>query len=380
MHLPGGRIQSMGKYNTSEPRLQAVNTVKNNKEQQTSTRLYCDLDTGEAVEGLRDDKFPWRQRKQRTMELATLYRTAKLGDKADKVVSCSTWLQYLATPDDKRQLHHFNACKNRLCPVCNKRKAKRMAVQLLKVLEKVQSDHKGTQLIFLTLTVRNCTGDKLRETLDDLTGAWKKLIDRRPVKRAVRGWFRAIEITYNEDTDTYHPHIHAILVVENAYFFKNSPLYLTQPTWEKMWRECLKVDYNPRVDIRSTYGKGGKTRKAKKERGEVLEAAKYATKDSDFLNPRIAKEKAAEVVATYDAALRRKRLTAMGGWVKDAAKQLAVDVEDDSDLVHDTDGDGELTPETAELLEDYGWHFGVSDHVLLSRRDNPEYQGQEETT
>lgn len=369
----------MGQYNTAEPRLQAVNTVKNNKEQQKATRIYCDLDTGEAVEGLRDDKFPWRQRKQRTMELATLYRTAKLPDKADKVVSCSTWLQYLATPDDKRQLHRFNACKNRLCPVCNKRKAKHMAVQLLKVLDKVQADHKGTQLIFLTLTLRNCTGDKLRATLDELTPAWFKLIRRRPFVRAVKGWFRAIEITYNEDADTYHPHIHAILVVENAYFYKNSPLYLTQPTWEKMWRESLQVDYNPRVDVRSTYGKGGKTKKAKKERGEVLEAAKYATKDSEYLDPRLPKEKAAEIVATYDAALRRKRLTAMGGWVKDAAKQLAVDVEDDSDLVHDTDGEGELTSKTAELLEDYGWNFGVSDHVLLSRRDNPDYEGSSGT-
>ena len=51
------------------------------------SNFHCDLDTGEAVEGLRDEKFPWRQRKQRTLELATLYRTAKLDDKADKVVS-----------------------------------------------------------------------------------------------------------------------------------------------------------------------------------------------------------------------------------------------------------------------------------------------------
>ncbi|MGC8000873.1 hypothetical protein, partial [Salmonella enterica] len=84
-------------------------------------------------------KFPWRERKLKGLDLATLYRTAKLPDKAEKVVSCSTWLQYLATPDDRRQLHHFNACKNRLCPICNKRKAKRMAAQLLKVLDKVQA-------------------------------------------------------------------------------------------------------------------------------------------------------------------------------------------------------------------------------------------------
>ena len=368
-------FQPMKEYSTSGPKRQEGKT---NKRQQSTTKiLWADPDTGEAVElePLRDDKFPWQQRKLKGLDLATLYRTAKLPDKAEKVLSCSTWLQYLATPDDRRQLHHFNACKNRLCPICNKRKAKRMAAQLLKVLDKVQADHKGTQLIFLTLTLRNCEGDKLRATLDELTPAWFRLIRRRPFARAVRGWFRAIEITYNEDADTYHPHIHAILVVENAYFYKNSPLYLTQPTWEKMWRESLRVNYNPRVDVRSTYGKGGKTRKAKKERGEVLEAAKYATKDSDFLNPRMATEKAAEIVATYDAALHRKRLTAMGGWVKEAAAALAVDVEDDSDLVHDTDGEGELTAATAELLEDYGWHFGVSQHVLMFRQNNPDYQG-----
>lgn len=365
----------MNKYITDAPGKQEGKT---NKRQQTTIKILCaDPETGEAVElePLRDDKFPWRERKLRGLDLATLYRTAQLPDKADKVVSCSTWLQYLATPDDKRQLHHFNACKNRLCPICNKRKAKRMAAQLLKVLDKVQADHKGTQLIFLTLTLENVPGDKLRAALDELTTAWVKLIRRRPFTRAVRGWFRAIEITYSEDADTYHPHIHAILVVENAYFYRNSPLYLTQSAWVTMWRESLQVNYNPVVDIRSTYGKGGKTKKAKKERGEVLEAAKYATKDSDFLNPRIAKEKAAEIVATYDAALHRKRLTAMGGWVKEAAKKLAVDVEADGDLVHDTDDEGELTSKTAELLEDYGWHFGVSQHVLMFRQNNPEYEG-----
>lgn len=364
----------MKEYSTSGPKRQEGKT---NKRQQSTTKiLWADPDTGEAVElePLRDEKFPWRQRKQRTLELATLYRTAKLPDKAEKVLSCSTWLQYLATPDDRRQLHHFNACKNRLCPVCNKRRAKRMAVQLMKVITKVQTDHKGTQLIFLTLTVRNVPGDKLRAALDLLTKSWKKLIDRRSVKRAVKGWFRAMEITYNEDADTYHPHIHAILVVEDGYFLKRHKLYIDHPDWVKMWRGCLGVDYDPIVGIQATYGKGQK-KKVKKETAALLEAAKYATKDSDFLNPRVAKEKAAEIVATYDAALHRKRLTAMGGWVKEAAAQLALDVEDDGDLVHDVDGAGELTSETAQLLEDYGWHFGVSDHVLLARYNNPDYTG-----
>lgn len=367
----------MSKYNTDGRRLQAVTDSKNYKNQQTATRLYYDPDTGEAVEGLVDGRFPWRQRKQRTLELATLYRAAQLDGKADKVVSCSTWLQYLATPDGDRQLHHYNACKNRLCPVCNKRRAKQMATRLIKVMQQVQVNHKGTQLIFLTLTVENCTGDKLRETLDLLTASWFKLIRRAPFVRAVKGWFRALEITYNESADTYHPHIHAVLVVEDAYFAKRGKLYIKQDKWVEMWRDCLKVSYNPIVGVQATYGRSGKQHSSKmtgKAAAAAIEAAKYATKDSDYLTPRLPKAKAAEVVATYDAALYRKRLTAMGGWVKDAAAQLALDVEDDGDLVHDVDGDGSLTSETAQLLEDYGWHFGVSDHVLLARYENPDYK------
>lgn len=356
----------------NEPRLQAVKT---DKEQQKTINLYCDLDTGEAKEGLLDPKFPWRELKRLTRQLATLFRAMGRDDLADKALSCCTWLQYLATLDGRKQLHHINACKSRFCPICNRRKAKTMAVRLLKVLEKVRVDHKGTQLIFLTLTIRNCTGDKLRENLDLLTTAWVKLIRRRPFVRAVKGWFRAIEITYNEDEDTYHPHIHAILVVQNGYFKTANGLYLTQPTWEKMWRESLQVDYDPRVDIRSTYGKNKSGKQVKKATAAALEAAKYATKDSDYLNEKLPKAKAAEILSVYVAALHRKRMTAMGGWVKEAAALLALDVEDDTDLVHDLDGDGDLTAETAELLENYGYHFGVDDYILTARIPNPDYQG-----
>lgn len=365
----------MRQYTTNEPRLQAVDVGKNNKNKQSSTKLYCDLDTGEAVEALVDGKFPWAELKRRTRELATLFRAMGRDDLADKALSCCTWLQYLAMNDGRRQLHHINACKNRFCPICNKRKAKTMVVRLLKVLEKVRIDHKGTQLIFLTLTVRNCPGDELRETLDLLTTAWVKLIRRRPFDRAIKGWFRAIEITYNEGEDTYHPHVHAILVVENGYFKTSNGLYLTQPTWERMWRESLQVDYDPRVDIRSTYGKNKSGKQVKKATAAALEAAKYATKDTDYLNARLPRAKAAEILAVYVAALHRKRMTAMGGWMKDAAAQLALDVEDDTDLVHDLDGDGDLTAETAELLENYGYHFGVDDYVLQARFPNPDYQG-----
>ena len=256
-----------------------------------------------------------------------------------------------------------------------------MARRLTKIIKRLQADHPATQLIFLTLNVENCTGDKLRETLDLLTKAWNKLLKRRGVVRAVKGTFRAIEITRNRLHDTYHPHIHAILVVENGYFARSNGLYLTKDNWIDMWQQSLQVAYKPIVDVRSTYVRGGSRglkgggKATEAAAAAVVEAAKYATKDAEYISDKLFKPEAAKVAAVYTKALHKKRLTAMSGWVAEAAQQLALDMDDAGDLVHDEDGDGPLTEDTAALLLTYGWHFGVMDHVLEDARPNPNYQG-----
>lgn len=364
----------MADYSTTDKKLQVVVLPDSTGQ---PMEYHVDPDTGEPLEPLKDPKFPWSMRKRKTLSLADCYKAGGDGKRADRAVGCSTWLQYLSD-GTARELHHFNACKQRLCPLCAARKAKILAHRLAKVLEKVAADHAGTQLIFLTLTIENVTGDKLRAALDLLTKSYHKLIRRRPVARAIKGYFRAIEITRNKMTGEYHPHIHVILVVEDNYFQKSSGLYLTQPTWEAMWQHSLQVAYKPRVDIRSTYSKGKRGRPSKAARAAqaaAVEAAKYATKDSDFLDPSLPMVEAAQVVATYTAALAGKRMTGMGGWIKDAAALLALEMDDVQDLVHDEDGDGQLTPETAALLEEYGWHFGLAEHVLKDRRPNPDFKG-----
>lgn len=364
----------MPNYSTGEAELQVFRTTNSAGK---SEEFYIDKETGEAVPKLEDSKFPWRHRKRQGLRLADVYKAGGMAKDADRVLSCSTWLEYLATIDGKKQLHHFNACKKRLCPLCAARKAKLMATRLTKILAKVKADHQGTQLVFLTLTMENVPGDKLREALDLLTRAWFKLMHRRPVTRAVKGWFRALEITRNRAADTYHPHIHAVLVVEDAYFIRANGLYLSQAKWVEMWQQSLQVAYRPVVDIRSTYSKNGKrNRKTEAAAAAAVEAAKYATKDCEYISPTIPMAEAAKVAKVYTAALHKKRLTAMAGWVADAAQQLALDdIEDTGDLVHDEDGAGELTEATAELLEQYGWHFGVADHILIDQRPNPDYQG-----
>ena len=340
---------------------------------------YVNEATGELIQALKDEKYPWRERKSRTLDMASLYRIAGMDHKADKAVRCSTWMEYLATEDGSvRKLHQVNTCYNRLCPICSSRKARLMAGRLIRVVQRVRDSHDGIQMIFLTLTARNVPGKDLRAALDQLTSAWYRLFHRRSFDRAVKGWFRAIEVTYNQRQDTYHPHIHALLVVEDRYFMRGKgSIYITQNRWCEMWQQCLRVAYKPVVDVRSTYTRGGQG--SGKDMAAIVEAAKYATKDTDWLSPSLADDVAAKVLATYDTALSRKRMTAMGGWIADAARDLEIDVEADGDLVHvDDDGDTCLSPETAKVIEEYGWHRGVLDYLLRTRRQNPDYVGSPE--
>lgn len=430
----------MGQYTMMKPGLQEATSGKGNKKQQKATRynwrqrrdadvqadraahgleyplepvtdgLYQDPRTGEAVPALKDDKYAWRVKKKKTVAVASLYRAGKDDRYADRALSCATWLQYLSDlKGDKRTLQAFNACHLRLCPLCANRRAKQMTARLVRILKAVKGEHPTATLLFLTLTVKNCDGAALRDTLTLLTAAWTKLAKRRPFMRAVKGWFRAIEITRNAADGTYHPHIHAILVVEPAYFklvtvedddgnkertlYANglyiphgqddagpdgkpkTPTWYKGPFWVDMWQQCLRVDYPPSVRISKAKGKPGEQRDTDAASlHAALEAAKYATKDSEYINGSIPEAERAGVLRTYTDALRGKRLVALGGWLADAAD--GIDLEDDGDLVHgDDDGGDDLTAATAEMLEVYGWHFGVGEHVLKVRMQNPDYQG-----
>lgn len=312
------------------------------------------------VEVLQDEKYPWVDRKKKTLQLADIYRNAGYDAYADRAKSCACRLTYNAMLDGRRTLQQGIFCQLRLCPLCGARRAKKAALQLSKVLSWTEQQHSGAQFLFLTLTLRNCPGADLSATIDVLLKAWTKLTNHRPFKRAAEGWYRAVEITRHGNM--YHPHIHAIIAVMPDYFKRTGGLYLTQRDWEAHWQSALGVSYKPRVDVRATYGRG----RGRKEMAATTEAAKYATKDSDYIGDNIAMTEAVEVVKTYTKALRGRRLIAYGGWFKDAVRALAIDPED-NDLVH-IDDDA-IRDDVAELVEVYGWHFGFGDYQLLLRQE-----------
>ena len=144
---------------------------------------------------------------------------------------------------------------------------------------------------------------------------------------------RLVEVTHNEITGEYHPHIHVLLMVRPS-FFQSKKDYINQKEWGEMWSQSLKVDYIPMVDIRAVKEKG------KGLRGAILETAKYPTK------PFKLEIENKQVVDDLYNGLYRKRQLGYGGLFKVIKKQLALDDAENGDLIHTSEDKDSLSEGT----------------------------------
>lgn len=301
----------------------------------------------------------WKERKKSTLDLADSYK--RIGsNKYYRVLDCSTFLEFRLAVDNSLKLSNANFCKVRLCPMCSWRRSLKIFGQVSRVMDHVEENY-NYKYIFLTLTVKNCYGEDLRDTLDLMTKAFNTMTRRKAFKQAVNGYFRSLEITYNKENGTYHPHFHMILAVNDSYF-KDTRIYLTQNDWTELWKSCLKVDYTPIVDVRRI-----KENKEKDFGKVVAETVKYTVKPEDFLirdeKGNIKENLTDEVVKTLDEALHRKRLTAFGFIFKEVHKELNLDDTEDGDLTN-TDNE-DLREDLTNIILRYQWNIGVKNYILV---------------
>ncbi|MDN8907688.1 protein rep, partial [Staphylococcus aureus] len=62
------------------------------------------------------------------------------------------------------------------------------------------------EFIFLTLTTPNVRANDLEDEIKKYNKSFKKMFERKKVKTLSKGYVRKLEITYNEQEDTYNPH------------------------------------------------------------------------------------------------------------------------------------------------------------------------------
>ena len=325
--------------------------------------MFCNCDKEKIKGVLMDfDKFgnerPWKEKKLKTIELAESY--LRLGmKKGYRVMECSTYLEYKKLKDEKK-LKNANFCRVRLCPMCSWRRSKKIYGQTSKVMDEALKD-KNYRFIFLTLTVKNVYGEELSSTLDEMFKGFNRMFQRAIVKKSVIGWFRALEVTHNlnetsKDYDTYHPHFHIILMVNNSYF-NDKKYYISQEKWTILWQESMRLDYTPIVNV-----KAFKTASKVETSKSLAETAKYTVKDSDYISDDV--EMTDSSVLVLDSALANRRLIAFGGLLKEIHKKLNLDDIEDGDLVN-TGDDEELREDVDYMIEVYHWHVGFRQYVRL---------------
>ena len=232
----------------------------------------------EKLQDIKNGKpVPWKPKKIRGLKVADSFQRLGYDKKAMRIRFCGSALAFLRNLETgEKKLHSADFCKERLCPMCQWRKSLKVFHQVSKVMDRAQQEQPQLVPLFLTLTLKNCTGADLSDTLDTVFKGWKNVVDHRKIRKIVQGWFRALEVTYNKEDDTFHPHIHAIILVDKSYFKKDNKDYMQTADWVQMWRTALKLDYDPVCDIRKVKGGKGKHK-------AVAEVAKYTLKDSDFI-------------------------------------------------------------------------------------------------
>lgn len=296
---------------------------------------------------------PWKPKKIRGLKVADSFQRLGYEKKAMRVRFCGSALAFLKTLETgEKKLHSADFCKERLCPMCQWRKSLKVFHQVSKVMDRAQQEQPALVPLFLTLTLKNCTGTDLSVTIDSVFKGWKNVIDHYKTRKIVKGWFRALEVTYNKEDDTFHPHIHAIILVDKSYFKKDNKDYMQTADWVQLWRTALKLDYDPICDIRKVKGGKGKYK-------AVAEVAKYTLKDSDFIfDDNALTDKLVEVLSN---SLRGRRLFAFGGLLKQIAKQIGIEELAEGDLVHIDEE--QIRDDVATVLEVYRWNFGLCNYI-----------------
>ena len=249
------------------------------------------------------DKYT--EKKQRNQVFQNFIERHIGENQMELVRECNTFLSFVADKTlEKKKLYKANPCKNRFCPMCAWRKARKDALGLSLMMQYVKQVEQK-EFIFLTLTTPNVRANDLEDEIKKYNKSFKKMFERKKVKTLSKGYVRKLEITYNEQENTYNPHFHVLIAVNKSYF-KDTKVYVNQKEWLELWRDVTGMPEITQVHVQKIRQNNNK---------ELYEMAKYSGKDSDYLVNQ-------KVFDTFYKSLKGKQVLVYSGLFKEARKKL----------------------------------------------------------
>lgn len=307
---------------------------------------------------------PWDTHRAQTDDVGMVYASDPAFKRyAARMSECSGvlsfgWCDDLETGVSTLKLREASFCRVRHCPTCQWRRSMMWQARFYQSLPEIVEAYPKARWLFVTLTVRNCPVTDLRDTLRRMNAGWQRLKDRKELKQ-VLGWIRTTEVTRGED-GTAHPHFHAMIMVPPSYF--KGTKYIKQQRWMELWQSCMRLDYEPNVDVRTVKARAPKEGQtamnatAQALQGAVAETLKYSTKPSDMLADE-------PWFLELTRQTHKLRFIATGGALKDVLK---VEKEDDDDLAM-TEGQAEQADDGSRLA--FSWRDNDRRYKRFRRGD-----------
>ncbi len=148
------------------------------------------------------------------------YPNLNFSSQIDSLSNCNSWwmLDYYRQQKVK-DFKKTNLCKDKFCSNCKKVK---QASRLAKFMPLIEDMKKEKYLYHLVLTVPNCEGTNLKDTIDTIYRSFKRLnrylnLDLKIKgldfsKFSYSGAIRSLEVTFKRKV--YHPHLHCIIALD----------------------------------------------------------------------------------------------------------------------------------------------------------------------
>lgn len=292
---------------------------------------------------------PWDTHRANAEMVQALYNGSDLQQYADRIKQCSLILGFALEAQDsgelKFRLRQARFCRVRHCPVCQWRRTLMWRARFFSAIPKVMEAYPTARWIFVTLTVKNCPLESLRDTLGEMNRAWSRMTKKKGFPAL--GFVRSTEVTRSKD-GTAHPHFHCLLMVRSQYFGKQ---YLKQSDWTEMWKQALRVNYTPVVNVKAVKNLKGEVGKDGVAIA-LLETLKYGVKEADL---------------TQDAAwlheltrqLHKTRAVAVGGVLREF-----INDEEPEDLIN-----GDESEQSSDIDSNvwFGWREMVKKYAKTER-------------
>lgn len=240
--------------------------------------------------------------------------------RALRMHDCSDKVEIAFCPQcGKYEITKAKLCRDRLCPVCSWRLAIKRFSDMSTVCSALLKDYPENQWSFLTVTVQNCPPARLGATLSEMSAAYNRMRQRKVFKNSIAGWARTVEVTFNADDKTMHPHFHVLIMWQPGVDVLHEGAVLLNH-WIASVRD-LVVSYKGQ-NIEDVTGKQEKYEGVDLT-AAVLETFKYTQKASEVLDMPIS------IFRDFVKNMQGKRAVAFGGLVKEYMRQLHIKTDDE---------------------------------------------------